>query len=49
VAATFGTCNLDKMAVSGSEADATVSPYLTQSSMYRSGRVLTNASENPSN
>ena len=46
VAAMFETCNLDKMAVSGSEADATLSPRLTQSSIYRLGRDLTKTSEN---
>ena len=49
VAAMFGNCNLGKIAVFGSEADATVSPYLTQSSIYRMGRDLTKASENPGN
>jgi hypothetical protein len=49
VAATVGTCNLGKMTVYGSEADATLSPYLTQSSIYVLGRDLNKASENPSN
>ena len=47
--ATVLTCNLAKMAVSDSEADATLSPCLMQSSVYRLGRYLTKASENPSN
>ena len=49
VVATVLTCNLAKMAVSDSEADATLSPCLMQSSVYRLGRYLTKASENPSN
>ena len=49
VTTTVGTCNLGKMAVSGSEADATLSPRLTHSSIYRLGRDLTKTSENASN
>ena len=49
VAATVGPCNLGKMAVSGSEANATLSPRLTQNRIYRLGGDLTKTSENPSN
>lgn len=35
MAAKVGTCNLGKMAVSGGEADATLSPCLTQCGIYR--------------
>ena len=35
MAARVGTCNLGKMAVSAGEADATLSPCLTQCSIYR--------------